>query len=188
MWHSTDKYKRVIYRCNHKYGNNKTCETPHITEDEIKEIVVKAINKVVADKKEIIENIKLVINTLCDNKVLEEKKIKLENELNNIVELTESFMQKNTKVAQNQVEYNKKYNKLIDDYDIKKKEYDAIVDKINMMIARKEMLTKYIKDLKETNLIKEFDETLFITFIDFITIYTKDDIRVTFKDGIEIKI
>jgi len=28
VWHSTDKYRRVIYRCNNKYDGHK-CQTPH---------------------------------------------------------------------------------------------------------------------------------------------------------------
>ena len=28
VWHSTDKYRRVIYRCNKKYDGHK-CQTPH---------------------------------------------------------------------------------------------------------------------------------------------------------------
>ena len=37
VWHSTDKYRRVIYQCNHKFKNEKKCSTPHLTEEEIKE-------------------------------------------------------------------------------------------------------------------------------------------------------
>ena len=35
VWHSTDRYRRVIWRCNWKYGNGERCSTPHLTEDEI---------------------------------------------------------------------------------------------------------------------------------------------------------
>lgn len=28
VWHSTDKYRRGIYRCNNKYDGHK-CQTPH---------------------------------------------------------------------------------------------------------------------------------------------------------------
>ncbi|WP_278961644.1 zinc ribbon domain-containing protein [Mitsuokella multacida] len=28
VWHSTDKYRRTIYRCNKKYDGHK-CQTPH---------------------------------------------------------------------------------------------------------------------------------------------------------------
>ena len=39
VWHSNDRYRRVIWRCNGKYGEGKTkeerCATPHVTEFEI---------------------------------------------------------------------------------------------------------------------------------------------------------
>ena len=36
VWHSTDKYRRVIYRCNKKYSHKgKPCSTRHLTEEEI---------------------------------------------------------------------------------------------------------------------------------------------------------
>nr|WP_041666162.1 hypothetical protein [Acidaminococcus fermentans] len=38
-----------------------------------------------------------------------------------------------------------------------------------------------------TNYIKEFDARLWGSLVDFITVYSKDDIRVTFKDGTEIR-
>jgi len=35
--------------------------------------------------------------------------------------------------------------------------------------------------------IAEFDGSLWSGMVDFVTVYSKDDIRVTFKDGTEIK-
>lgn len=34
VWHSNDKYRKVIYRCNNKYADGCKCKTPHINEDE----------------------------------------------------------------------------------------------------------------------------------------------------------
>ena len=45
VWHSNDKYRRVIYRCNHKYGGHK-CHTPHVTEREVKTAFVTAFNRI----------------------------------------------------------------------------------------------------------------------------------------------
>ena len=36
VWHSTSKYRRVIYQCNAKYNGDIKCQTPHITEEKIK--------------------------------------------------------------------------------------------------------------------------------------------------------
>ena len=37
VWHSTDKYRKVIWQCNKKYGGKEKCPVPHLTEDEIKD-------------------------------------------------------------------------------------------------------------------------------------------------------
>ncbi len=66
VWHSTDKYKKIVYRCNYKYEDKKVCETPNLTEEEIKEIAVIEINKVLRNKKEIIETIENVISKIGD--------------------------------------------------------------------------------------------------------------------------
>ena len=38
VWNSNDKYRKVIYRCNHKYSDGCKCKTPHINEYELKEL------------------------------------------------------------------------------------------------------------------------------------------------------
>lgn len=30
-WHSTSKYKRIIWQCNNKYKNKVRCTTPHFS-------------------------------------------------------------------------------------------------------------------------------------------------------------
>lgn len=44
-------------------------------------------------------------------------------------------------------------------------------------------MDSFIKELRNQDLIKEFDARLWGSLVDFITVYSKDDIRVTFKDG-----
>ena len=37
VWHSTSKYRRTIWQCNHKFKNDKKCKTPHLYEDTLKD-------------------------------------------------------------------------------------------------------------------------------------------------------
>ena len=60
VWHSTDKYRRVIWRCNREYGKGKKCSTPHLSEDEIKTLFLKALNRLLTDKEEIIANMEML--------------------------------------------------------------------------------------------------------------------------------
>ncbi|MGP1366108.1 MAG: recombinase family protein [Schwartzia sp. (in: firmicutes)] len=76
VWHSTDKYRRTVYRCNNKYDGQK-CQTRHVTEEEIKTAFVKAFNCLVTERDEIIANARLVRQTLCDTTTLAEERAKL---------------------------------------------------------------------------------------------------------------
>lgn len=77
VWHSTDKYRRVIYQCNNKYKSDKSCGTPHITESDVKEVFVRAVNILLSEKDELTANVQIIIDTLCDTTELEKQQLRL---------------------------------------------------------------------------------------------------------------
>lgn len=187
VWHSTDQYKKVIYRCNHKYKNEK-CQTPHITEDEVKTLFVKAYNELVSEKNEIIANAEIICQTLCTTESLLEEKQRLEDEILVLVEMTQNIVAENARVAQDQEEYQKRYDGLVQRYEATKKEYDELVERIEQKEARGERMRQFIKTLqKQEEIITEFDETLWGGMVDYVTI-GKENRSVTFKDGTEITV
>lgn len=68
-----------------------------------------------------------------------------------------------------------------------KTQYDKNCEAIQYRKARSRQMDSFIKELRNQDLIKEFDARLWGSLVDFITVYSKDDIRVTFKDGTEIR-
>lgn len=139
-------------------------------------------------KWEIIETIENVISKIGDVSNLNKKKIKYEQDLKVITELTEEHINKNKATLQNQKEYNDKYDELVRQYDETKSKYDLLVEEISVDLARRKSLEKYVSDLKkQKTLIKNFDEMLFDGSIDYIEVY-KDKRVVIFKDGKRIEI
>ena len=123
VWHSTDKYRRVVYRCNKKYDGYK-CQTSHVTEEEIKTAFVTAFNRLVTERvganvasrscastsascvsEEIDANARLVRQPLCDTTELEQEKASLGQELAVLVEMTQNCIAENARIAQDQGEY-----------------------------------------------------------------------------------
>ncbi|MCD8299899.1 MAG: recombinase family protein [Clostridiales bacterium] len=187
VWHSNDKYRRVIYQCNRKYKGEKKCGTPHITEDEAKAVFVRAVNKLLAGKDELISNVRLMIMVLSGNDELEKKRAELQEELEVIVELTNRCVAENARVALDQDEYTKRYNGLVERYETTKAEYDAVEKAIADRAARKKELERFARIIDRQQPLEEFDENIWASLVDFITVYSADDIRVTFRDGTEIK-
>ena len=64
----------------------------------------------------------------------------------------------------------------------------ARLDQVNPMIfdkeCRKKGTERFLKELKkQKSLITEFDPYLWSRLVDHVTVYSKDDIRFTFRDG-----
>ena len=187
VWHSTDSYRKVIYRCNRKYNGEK-CQTPHVTEDEIKAAFVSACNRLVTEKKEIIANAEVIRKTLCVTTALQEEKSKLGEEMAVLVEMTQNIVAENARVAQDQDEYQKRYDGLVQRYDAAKARYDEVVSAISAKEAQSERLSDFIKVLKaQDGTISEFDGSLWGSIVEFVTVGRDKEITVTFRDGTEIQ-
>lgn len=185
VWHSTDRYRRTIYRCNEKFENH--CTTPHLTEEEIKAIFVKAVNQLIKKKEEILDSITLLKEKLTNTEALEKERDSLSTDLNLLAEKMQQLIAQNARVAQNQDDYNREYNAMVSRYDAAKKQYDKACADIRYRKAKSRQLDSFIGELQNQELITEFDTRLWGSLVDFITVYSKDDIRVTFKDGTEIR-
>lgn len=119
VWHSNDKYRRVVWQCNHKFDGAGKCCTPHLEEHTIKELFVRAVNILTTEKDEIAANFRAI---------------------------TEKQM-------------------------------------------RREQIEKFLAELEQqADVVTEFDEEQWYSLVDFVTVFNKEDIRFTFKDGTEIKI
>ena len=188
VWHSNDKYRRVIYRCNKKYGKGCKCKTPHITEDEIKEMFIKAANELFSEKDEIIENTKTMMDMVCNTDELDKKLGDKVAELNIIAEQMQTAIAENSRTALDQNEYERRYADLTERYNTIKADYDKISEQIESKKAQRELFKGFIRGLeKQGALVEEFDEGLWSSLVQEVVVNAKDDIRFIFKNGFEIK-
>ena len=141
VWHSTDKYRRTIYRCNNKYDGHK-CQTPHVTKENIKSAFVTAFNRLVTEREEIAANARLVRQTFYDTTELEREKASMGQELAVLVEMTQNCIAENARVAQDQGEYPKRYNGLVERYEKAKARFDEVTEAIAERSAKGERLRR----------------------------------------------
>lgn len=186
VWHSTDKYRRVIYQCNHKYKGGKPCSTPHVTEEQVKDAFVRAVNILLSEKAELGANVRAVIAMLCGSAELEKQQAELKEELEVVVGLVERCVAENARTALDQDEYSERYNGLVSRYEAVKAQFDEVTQAIADKNDRKKLLEQFLRMVETQEPVTEFDERLWSSLVDFVTVYREKDIRVTFKDGTEI--
>lgn len=189
VWHSTDKYRKVIYRCNRKYGKDTPpCNTPHLSEEEIKKLFLKALNALVEAKEETIENLQELIETVCQIDSLGAEQERLKQELRIVAENLANLIQKNASVALDQTEQAEKEKKLRTIYGEKHSRFQELEALIQEKNDTKEILTNFITKLEDLNGEQtEFREELWGGLVDHIRIDEKTS-TVVFRGGIEITI
>ncbi|GFH40218.1 recombinase family protein [Lactococcus insecticola] len=185
VWHSTDKYRRTIWQCNHKFEGEK-CQTPHLKEDDIKQIFIKATNQLIDNKAEILENFDTIKGMLFSTEKLEKEETELENEINVVAGLIQEVIAENSRVALDQAEYEKRYNSLVERFDRANVRQAKVKEQIVEKQARREQIEMFLKELESLDLITDFDEDLWCSLVDFIEVNRDGGIKVRFKDGTEI--
>lgn len=187
VWHSTDKYRRTIWRCNHKFKNDEICTTPHLTDEEIQDFYLSALHRLLADKDEIIaafEDAKDLAFELGD---LIAEQVNLQNELLVVSELIHQCINENAHIPLDQADYQKRYNGLTDRFDKAKTRLEAVTGKISDKKARQATIETFLDELKRLDGVTEFQPALWYSLADFMTVNDKGDVWVTFKDGTELQ-
>ena len=190
VWHSTDKYRRVIYRCNKKYAHKgKPCGTRHLTEEEIKQIFVKALNSLVEVKENVIAELRSLIASVCQMEELIEERSMVEQELRSLAERLETLIRENAKVAQDQTAYLKQENEIRARYLEKQGHLARLDEQIAEREHKRKTLEGMIQVVYGINGEKVvFDEELWSGLLEHIVVKEGGAAVVVFKGEIEISV
>lgn len=71
---------------------------------------------------------------------------------------------------------------LVDRYGVAKSKYKELDREITARQARVQAMESFIANIDKQNPLNEFDEDLWGLLVESVTVYSKDDIRVKFKD------
>ena len=125
---------------------------------------------------------------LCGSAELEKQQAELKEELEVVVGLVERCVAENARTALDQDEYSERYNGLVSRYEAVKTQFDEVTQAVANKADRKKLLEQFLQTVETQEPVAEFDERLWSSLVDFVTVHGEKDIRVTFKDGTEIQI
>ena len=188
VWHSNDKYRRIIWQCNHKFKDKTRCKTPHLTEDEIKAAFIRMVNKLYADREFYITELAAIKDRLGDTSALEKERRILDEQLGIDAKAVNDLIARNARVAQDQKEYNERYDALVSRYEETEHKRDAVMEQIDQIMIRRRKIERFIESVKDQpELITEFDESLWAGLVDSMTVHSKDRIVFRLTCGMEIE-
>ena len=190
IWHSTSKYARAVYRCNSKYNkNHDKCQIPALAEDKIKEKFVIAYNHVMQEKDRILEDINDVIQLLSDTSELDTKVVELQNNKEVISGLVDKMIKENTRITQDQVEFNKRYDELSTQYESEKNDLDKTLENRAYKKAQEIKMKAYLEKIKKAdNYLPEWSNDVWMIMVEKAIVNRDKTITFKFTSGTEISI
>ena len=166
---------------------SKPCSTRHLTEEEIKQIFVKALNSLVEVKENVIAELRSLIDSVCRTGEMTEERDNVEQELGVLAERLETLIRENARVAQNQTAYLKQENEIRRLYVEKQGHLARLDERIAERESKRNILESMIQvvcgiDGEQV----EFDEELWSGLLDHIVVKGDGQAVVVFKGEIEI--
>ena len=189
VWHSTSKYRRIIWQCNHKFSKssgNEKCKTPHLYEDEIKKRFIEVCNSIATDRDDFLTSCREVVILLSNTAALDRK---IEAQYARINELTVSmqeFIKENAMEAQDEDFYKVK----MAEYNAKKADMEKVLhDLLNKRaerLSRKELLEGLIRTMEHDDIVTDtFDGKLWLLLVEKATVGTDGKLTFTLRNGME---
>ncbi len=188
VWHSTSKYRRVIWQCNNKFKGQQLCSTPHLYEDEIKQRFTNAFSMFFQRKDLIIETCQELIATISDTSAIDKKIEKLMQELSIIENTNREMVLEFAQSPERPTDYDERHEAMTKEYTEKFSKLQKLEQKRTDQLNRAETMQNMVHRLSETtDVVDGFDDSLWRTMIEKVTVFHDNRMIFQFLDGTEIE-
>lgn len=122
----------------------------------------------------------------CERPHLDEEIQSLLEEIDVVTELTKRCIAENSQTTQNQAEYKARYNGFVARYEKAKTRVAELRSIKNARQAQADAIGTFMFEVQELDTLSEFDEKLWLTVIDTVTVYADGRMTLKFQGNTEI--
>lgn len=189
VWHSNDAYKTHIWRCNEKYRKEHRCTTPHLTEDELKARFVEAYNQRAVHKGKTLDECRIKLAAVSDLTAYDREIQQGSEDITALVEESKRLLEENARSPHNQEEYQRRHRELTERYNQACVRLTELQDQRNRRIDSQKSIEWFMDAFeRKEGLLESFDEEIFFSVLDYMTIFANGKVMVRFRDGAEVVI
>lgn len=184
VWHSPEKYKRIVWQCNQKCKNEKRCTTPFLDENDVRARFVQAANQLLSGREEAIAAYEAAQAVALDTGPLEKEKTELLAELEVTAGLIQQLVRQNATTTMDQAEFQSQYDTLSERYHNAEERKKQISAELSDIAFRRGTMDDFIHSLRtEDGKLTEFKEDTWSRLLDYATAYADGRLVFNFKNG-----
>ncbi len=187
VWHSTSKYRRIIWQCNGKFEGEQKCQTPHLTDEQIKSLFLAALGEYLSDRDAAIDQLRYAKRMLTDTDFIDADIRELEEELERITGLLRLCIAENAANAVSEAAYRANHAELCSRFEETEAKLTALRDMRDKMQEDAIAIGGMMFELGEIEALPlTFSDKLWTGTVDHVTVYADERVVFRFRDGKEI--
>ena len=183
VWHSTDAYRRVIWRCNNKYGGDAKCSTPHVTQEELEKAFVSVMQKVITEKDAIFAVCREVLDEVLDTSELDRIATRLQDQALGMAERVRKLVEENARVRRDQEEYQREYEALVAEHEKLSQQIQDVEVQRKDKADRRRRIEVFLRMLEEQGECRRFEPYTFVALVDKVVVRQDGKLNFCFRNG-----
>ena len=183
VWHSTDAYRRVIWRCNNKYGGDVKCSTPHVTQEELEKAFVSVMQKVITEKDAIFAVCREVLDEVLDTSELDRIATRLQDQALGMAERVRKLIEENARVRRDQEEYQREYEALVAEHEKLSQQIQDVEVQRKDKADRRRRIEVFLRMLEEQGECRRFEPYTFGALVNKVVVRQDGKLNFCFRNG-----
>lgn len=191
VWNSKTQYRRVVWQCNGKYKKRGTlaCETPHLTEEQIQSVFMKAFNLILGNKERYISALEPALELISDTSALDNEAEVLQERYAGLFIQLEELVTAQAHRSGDFTKYQVRYTELNSRYESVKHRLAVIEQERQDKRVKREKVLAFTEVLRgRDTLLSDFDEHFWRATVEIIIVNSEKDIVVRFRDGRSVSV
>lgn len=185
-WHAGSKYEKRVWRCNHKYDGGSVCTTPHLSDQQLQVAFVEAVREMLAERGGVDGVLEAELLAELDTTDLRLQADRISAQAATVGDAIEKLIATNARVAQNQADYQHRFDTLSAEHTDLLQQHGIILAEITDLQNRLSAYQHYKLNLAELETSRiEFTPYLWHTLTDHAQVTADGMITFVFRDGSE---
>ena len=183
VWHSNDKYRHIVWRCNAKFKGDKKCPSPVLREEQIKGMFMVAYDALTSSRTQIAADTRAMVAKLTDCTQIDGQITEAEQVLDEVSVLIRAAIHDHAQQAGDQTAFNKRYGELEARYTAAQERLTELNKQKEECLDRKRRISRFLDDLKRAEPLDRWDDRLWQMLVEKAVVQENGSINFVFFNG-----
>ena len=178
-----------MWHCNSRFGNQEKCSIPTLQAETIQQMFIIAYNRLMSNRKQILEDCELMRRSLNDFDALDAQIEQLTEEAEMVEELVRAVVKENASTAQSQEAYLKRYETLTQQYEAVTGALERLQKERVLRGQQDKSVAQFIRAFrKQPETLTDWDDTVWTMMVEKAIVHRDGGITFVFYNGTEIPV